>query len=69
MLLNEARAFAPDLAGAVAQASVGPTLKMRALQDALISAIADRRAYVDLTLDHAGWVVTLMEPDEHQPSL
>ena len=38
--------LAADLASAIAQASVDPTLEGRALQDALLSAIADRRGYL-----------------------
>lgn len=56
--------MAPDLAGAVAQAGVDPTIESRALQDALRAAIADRRGYLDWTVDHAGWVVTLYSPEE-----
>jgi hypothetical protein len=41
-----------------------PTLEGRTVQDALISAIADRRGYVDWTVNHAGWVITLMYPEE-----
>jgi hypothetical protein len=55
--------LAPDLAGAVAQAGVDPTLDGRALQDALRRAIATRRGYCDWTVDHAGWVVTLLSPE------
>jgi hypothetical protein len=58
--------LAPDLAGAVAQAGVDPTLKRRALQDALRRAIAIRRGYCSWDVDHAGWVVTLHSPDEHE---
>jgi hypothetical protein len=61
---NERHAIAPDLAGAVAQAGVDPTLEGRALQDALRRAIAIRRGYCDWTVDHAGWVVTLLSPEE-----
>ena len=50
--------------GAVAQAGVDPTLKGRALQDALRRAIAHRRGYCWWTVDHAGWVVTLHSPEE-----
>ena len=56
--------LAPDLAGAVAQAGVDPTLEGRALQDALRSAIATRRGYCSWDVDHAGWVVTLHTPEE-----
>ncbi len=55
--------LAPDLAGAVAQAGVDPTLDGRALQDALRGAIATRRGYCSWTVDHAGWVVTLHSPE------
>jgi hypothetical protein len=58
--------LAPDLAGAVAQAGVDPSLDGRALQDALLRAIASRRGYCDWTVDHAGWVVLLMSPNEQQ---
>jgi hypothetical protein len=56
--------LAPDLAGAVAQAGVDPTLDDRALQDAIRAAIATRRGYCSWDVDHAGWVVTLHSPDE-----
>jgi hypothetical protein len=59
-------ALAPDLTGAVAQAGVDPTLERRALQTALRRAIASRRGYCDWTVDHAGWVVILMSPEEHE---
>jgi hypothetical protein len=54
----------PDLAGAVAQAGVDPTLEGRELQDALRRAIATRRGYCSWDVDHTGWVVTLHSPDE-----
>jgi hypothetical protein len=54
----------PNLAGAVAQAGVGPTLEGRALQDALLSAIGERRGSCDWTVNHAGWVVRLYDPEE-----
>lgn len=57
--------LAPDLAGAVAQAGVDPTLEGRALQDALRRAIASRRGYCSWDVDHAGWVVALHSPEEH----
>ena len=57
--------LAPDLAGAVAQAGIDPTLEGRALQDALRRAIATRRGYCSWDVDHAGWVVTLHWPEEH----
>jgi len=56
--------LAADLAGAVAQAGVDPTLEGRALQDSLRRAIATRRGYCSWTVDHAGWVVTLHSPEE-----
>jgi len=56
--------LAPDLAGAVAQSGVDPTLKGRPLQDALRRAIATRRGYCSWTVDHASWVVTLHSPQE-----
>src|SRR5215207_3056400 len=56
--------LAPDLAGTVAYAGVDPTLEGRALQDALLRAIATRRSYCWWDVDHAGWVVTLDSPRE-----
>ncbi len=56
--------LAPDLAGAVAQAGVDPTLEGRTLRDALRRAIASRRGSCSWDVDHAGWVVTLHSPDE-----
>jgi hypothetical protein len=49
---------------AIAQAGVDPTLTGRELQDALRRAIAMRRGYCDWTVDQAGWVVTLLSPEE-----
>jgi hypothetical protein len=48
----------------VARAGVDLTLALRPLQDELRRAIATRRGYCDGTVDHAGWVVVLMSPDE-----
>jgi hypothetical protein len=56
--------LAPDLAGTVAYAGVDPTLQGRALQDALLAAIAHRRGYCWWIVDHAGWVVTLTGTDD-----
>jgi hypothetical protein len=53
-----------DLAGTVAWAGVDPTLSGRELQDALRRAIASRRGSCDWTVDHAGWVVMLLSPEE-----
>jgi hypothetical protein len=61
---TERSILAPDLAGAVAQAGVDPTLEGRALQDALRRAIATRRGSCSWDVDHAGWVVTLHSPEE-----
>ena len=44
---DEGQRLAPDLAGAVAQAGVDPTLTGRALQHALRTAIASRRSSCD----------------------
>jgi hypothetical protein len=43
-----------DLAATVAYAGVDPTLEGRALQDALIAAIASRGGYCWWDVDHAG---------------
>ncbi len=56
--------LAADRAGALAQAGVDFTLEGRKLQDALRRAIATRRGSCDWTVDHAGWVVMLLSPDE-----
>ena len=64
MRAGERSVLAPDLAGAVAQAGVDPTLEGRALQDALRAAIATRRGYCSWTVDHADWVVTLHSPEK-----
>jgi hypothetical protein len=54
----------------VAHAGIEPTLKGRALQDALRRAIAARRGYcswdVGRPLGHAGWVVTLSSPERQE---
>ncbi len=55
-----------DLAAAVARAGVDPTAKPRFLQDALRSAIADRRGDLEWDVDHAGWVVELLAPDRER---
>jgi hypothetical protein len=65
VIRGERPILAPDLARAVAQAGVDPTLEGRALQDALRRAIATRRGYCSWDVDHAGWVVTLRSPVEH----
>lgn len=54
----------PELAGTIAQAGVNPTLEGRALQDALRSAIADRRGYLSWDLGEVGWLVVLHHPQE-----
>jgi hypothetical protein len=61
----ERSVLAPDLTGAVAQAGVDPTLESRALQVALGRAIATLRGYCSWDIDHAGSVVTLPFPEEH----
>jgi hypothetical protein len=61
---KERPVLAPDLAGTVAQAGVDPTFDGRALQDALLGAIAKRRGSCSWTVDHASWVVTLHSPEE-----
>jgi hypothetical protein len=56
--------LAADLAATMAQAGIDPTLEGRTLQDAIRSAIADRRGYCSWDVDHAGWVVFLHHPEE-----
>jgi hypothetical protein len=41
-------------------------LEGRALQDALLGAIAHRRDSGAWIVDHASWVVTLHSPEEHE---
>lgn len=58
-----------DLAATIARAGVDPTAEPRPLQDALKSAIADRRGYVAWDVDHVdhvGWVVDLLAPASGQ---
>jgi hypothetical protein len=62
---TEHPALAPDLAGAMVQAGVDFTFEGRALQDALREAIATRGGFCSWTVDHAGWVVTLLSPEQH----
>lgn len=62
--MNVRLILAPDLTATIAQAGVDPTLEGRALQDAILSAIADRRGYLAWDIDHAGWVVTLYHPEQ-----
>ena len=56
--------LAPDLASAIAQAGLDPSVEGRDLQDALLSAIATRRGSCTWTFDHASWVVTHHSPEE-----
>ena len=56
--------LAPALEGTVAWAGVDPRLTGRELQVALRRAIATRRGYCDWTVDHAGWVVISLSPEE-----
>lgn len=44
-----------DLADTIAPAGVDPELQGRALQDAIRSAIADRRGFCSWNADHADW--------------
>lgn len=62
-MLNARPGLPADLAGAIALAGVDTGLESRALQDAIGSAIADRRGYCSWDVDHAGWVVTLHHPE------
>jgi hypothetical protein len=59
---------APDIAGAIGQASIDPALEGRALQNALLRAIATCRGSCSWTVDHASckWVVTLHGPEEQE---
>jgi hypothetical protein len=65
---NAPPVLAPDepsgVLGAVARARVDPTLKDRALQDALRQAVATRRDFRSWIINHAGSVATLHSPEE-----
>lgn len=52
-----------DLGATIARAGVDPTLRDRALEDALRHAIADRRGYVAWEVDEVGWRVDLLRPE------
>ena len=54
----------PDLAGAVAQAGVDPTLEGRTLQDAFGRPIATRRVACSWDIEPPSWVVTLHVSEE-----
>jgi hypothetical protein len=65
MARGSAATLAPVLEVTMAQAGVNPTLEGRALQDALLSAIADRRGYLNWDVYHVEWLVFLLHP-EHE---
>lgn len=64
MAREPAVVLAPFLDATIVQAGVDPTLEGRALQDAVLSAIADRQGYLGWDVDHAGWLVFLHSPDQ-----
>jgi hypothetical protein len=52
-----------DLTAAIARAGVDVRLEDRSLQDAILSAISDRRGYIgEWWVDGAGWSVLLLSP-------
>lgn len=53
-----------ELAATIVQAGVDPTFEGRALQDAVLSGIADRQGYISWDVDHAGRVVMQQHPKE-----
>ena len=55
-----------DLGAAIARAGIDPTLDDRALEDAIIRAIGERRGYCSWDVDRAGWVVTMHFPEEQR---
>jgi hypothetical protein len=63
---HDRRILAPDLAGAVAQTGVDPTLESRAR----CPSPSDRHPprILSWDVDHAGWVVTLHCPEEQDSS-
>jgi hypothetical protein len=56
MASPEEKIVVADRAGTIAEAGVDPALTGRALQDALLAAIATRGGYCWWDLDHAGEV-------------
>src|SRR5215208_4816 len=62
MPVAERPVLALDLAGAVAQAGIEPTLESPTLQDALRRASATRSRYCSWTVDHASSVLALHSP-------
>jgi len=55
-----------DLAATLARVGIDVTLEDRALQDAILTAIADRRGYITWDVDHARWCVDLHLPEQEQ---
>ncbi len=59
-MISDDRFLPQDLGIAIARAGVDVQLDERALQDAILAAICDRRGYIgDWWVDHAGWCVLL----------
>jgi hypothetical protein len=56
-----------DVAGTVALAGVDAMLTGRELEDGRRRAIAPGRGYGDWTVDHTGWAVPLLSPEEQTP--
>ena len=52
-----------DVAATLARIGISPALEGRLLQDAILSAIADRQGYVAWDVDHMGWRVDLLSPE------
>ena len=53
-----------DVSTTLARIGIGPELEGRPLQDAILSAIADRHGYVSWDVDHMGWRVDLLSPEQ-----
>ncbi len=61
-----AESFDKRPACGVARAGGVPNFESRTLQDTLRRAIATRLGYCPWDVDHAGWVVALHSPEEHE---
>jgi hypothetical protein len=53
-----------DLTATLTRTGLDPTLEDRSLQDAILSAIADRGGYLTWDVDRAGWRVDLHKPEQ-----
>jgi hypothetical protein len=57
-------ADSPALAAALSQVGIGFPADERAVRETLRAAIAQQGGWIDWSIDHTGWVVTLYLPQE-----